>query len=374
MIERRLESVILQHLQLNKIIIIYGARQVGKTTLVHRILEKLNEPFILFNGDEPDVRALFENATSTQLRALIGNKKVVVFDEAQRIPHIGFSLKLLYDTTKDVKIIVTGSSSLDLADALQEPLTGRKLVFKLFPLSFKEMCNHTSLLEEKRLLEHRLIYGYYPEIVTRPGHEQLLLNALTESYLYKDILSMGIIKKPQLLDKLLRALALQIGQEVSYHELGQLIGADKQTIEKYIDLLEKSFVIFRLMAFSRNLRNEIKKSRKIYFYDNGIRNALIKNFNPLHLRSDTGALWENFFIAERIKFLNNELKTANTYFWRTHNQQEIDYLEESGGQITAFEIKWSPHKKARVSRNFVKTYSPEAIHTVTPENFHSFLL
>ncbi len=374
MVERSIQSVILKYLALNKIIIIYGARQVGKTTLVQMLLEKINEPFLLLNGDEPDVREILTKATSTRLRALIGKNKVVVVDEAQRISGIGLVLKLLYDSMPNLKIIVTGSSSLDLANQLQEPLTGRKLVFKLFPFSFKEMVNHKSFLEEKRLLEHRLIYGYYPEIVNQSGNEQILLSALTESYLYKDILSLGLIKKPHLLEKLLRALALQIGQEVSYSELGSLIGADKQTVEKYIDLLEKSFVIFRLQTFSRNLRNEIKKNRKIYFYDNGIRNALIKNFNPLSLRSDVGALWENFFITERMKYLNNELKMANCYFWRTHSQQEIDYLEESEGKLIAYEIKWNPRKKVRFPEKFLKTYQPAQTHVVHPENFFEFLL
>ncbi len=374
MVERSLQSVILKHLALKKIIIIYGARQVGKTTLVQMLLKNINEPFLLLNGDEPDVREILNGATSTRLQALIGKNKVVVFDEAQRISNIGLVLKLLYDSMPNLKIIVTGSSSLDLANQLQEPLTGRKLVFKLFPFSFKEMVNHTSLLEEKRLLEHRLIYGYYPEIVNKSGSEQILLSALTESYLYKDILSMGLVKKPHILEKLLRALALQIGQEVSYSELGSLIDADKQTIEKYIDLLEKSFVIFRLQTFSRNLRNEIKKNRKIYFYDNGIRNALIKNFNPLTLRSDVGALWENFFIAERMKYLNNELKMVNTYFWRTHSQQEIDYLEESGGELIAYEIKWNPRRKVRFPEKFVKTYHPQKTHVIHPENYFEFLL
>ncbi|WP_456405467.1 ATP-binding protein [Caldithrix abyssi] len=374
MVERSLENIILKYLDLNKIIIIYGARQVGKTTLVKMLLDKIDEPYLLLNGDEPDIREILTKATSTRLHALIGNKNVVVFDEAQRIPEIGLVLKLLHDSTKKLKIIVTGSSSLNLADELQEPLTGRKFVFKLYPFSFKEMVNHTSLLEEKRLLEHRLIYGYYPEIVNRPGSEQILLRELTESYLYKDILSMGLVKKPYILDKLLKALALQIGQEVSFNELGQLIGADKQTVEKYIALLEKSFVIFRLPTFSRNLRNEIKKNRKIYFYDNGIRNALIKNFNSLPLRADVGALWENFFIAERMKYLNNGLKPVNYYFWRTHSQQEIDYLEETGGQLTAYEIKWNPRKKVRFPEKFLKTYQPAQTYVIHPENYFDFLL
>ncbi len=374
MIPRLLEKLILKYLSLNKIIIVLGARQVGKTTLMQMILKRLNEPYVFFNGDEPDVQELLSHATSTRLKALIGNASVLVIDEAQRIPGIGITLKIIYDSMPHLKILVTGSSSLNISDATQEPLTGRKLVFKLFPFSFEEMVHSTSLLEERRLLEHRLIYGYYPEIVMRNGYEEKLLHSLSESYLYRDILALGMVKKPLLLEKLLRALALQIGSEVSYSELGQLIGADNQTVERYVDLLEKSFVIFRLFSFSRNLRNEIKKMHKIYFYDNGIRNALIKNFNPLHLRQDVGELWENFVIAERTKFLHYHDRNVNQFFWRTHQQQEVDYLEEEGGQLRAWEIKWNPRKKVRFPRRFLEIYQPQQVEVIHPENIESFLL
>ncbi len=374
MIPRLLEKLILKYLSLNKIIIVLGARQVGKTTLMQMILKRLNEPYVFFNGDEPDVQELLSHATSTRLKALIGNASVLVIDEAQRIPGIGITLKIIYDSMPHLKILVTGSSSLNISDATQEPLTGRKLVFKLFPFSFEEMVHSTSLLEERRLLEHRLIYGYYPEIVMRNGYEEKLLHSLSESYLYRDILALGMVKKPLLLEKLLRALALQIGSEVSYSELGQLIGADNQTVERYVDLLEKSFVIFRLFSFSRNLRNEIKKMHKIYFYDNGIRNALIKNFNPLHLRQDVGELWENFVIAERTKFLHYHDRNVNQFFWRTHQQQEVDYLEEEGGQLRAWEIKWNPRKKVRFPRRFLEIYQPQQVKVIHPENIESFLL
>ena len=374
MIPRLLEKLILKYLSLNKIIIVLGARQVGKTTLMQMILKRLNEPYVFFNGDEPDVQELLSHATSTRLKALIGNASVLVIDEAQRIPGIGITLKIIYDSMPHLKILVTGSSSLNISDATQEPLTGRKLVFKLFPFSFEEMVHSTSLLEERRLLEHCLIYGYYPEIVMRNGYEEKLLHSLSESYLYRDILSLGMVKKPLLLEKLLRALALQIGSEVSYSGLGQLIGADNQTVERYVDLLEKSFVIFRLFSFSRNLRNEIKKMHKIYFYDNGIRNALIKNFNPLHLRQDVGELWENFVIAERTKFLHYHDRNVNQFFWRTHQQQEVDYLEEEGGQLRAWEIKWNPRKKVRFPQRFLEIYQPQQVKVIHPENIESFLL
>ena len=374
MIPRLLEELILRHLHLEKIIIVYGARQVGKTTLVHSLLKRIGKPYLLLNGDEPDVREMLSGPTSTQMKALIGDRPILVIDEAQRIPNIGMTLKLVHDTFPRLKIIVTGSSSLEISSQLQEPLTGRKLVYKLFPISFKEMVNTTTLLEEKRLLEHRLIYGYYPEIVTRPGYEETLLYSLTESYLFKDILAMGMVKKPVILDKLIRALALQIGKEVSYHEIGQLIGADSQTVERYIDLLEKAFIVFQLPPFSRNLRNEIKKMRKVYFVDNGIRNAVIKNFNPMHLRQDVGEMWENFIISERIKFLHYQGIHANYYFWRTRNKQEIDFIEEYGGQLHAYEMKWNPRKKVRFPQSFLSTYHPVSLKVIHRENFSEFLL
>jgi len=265
MIKRILENMIVKRLFRGKAIILYGPRQVGKTTLVTSLLEKRKEKTLFLNGDEPDVRELLEGVTSSRLKALFGKSRIVFIDEAQRIREIGLTLKLITDQIKEVQLIATGSSAFDLASHTKEPLTGRKYEFHLFPLAFGEMVEHHGLLEEKRLLKHRLVFGYYPEIVTCPGEERELLRLLADSYLYKDLLTLENIKKPVLLEKILKALALQLGNEVSYHEIGQLVGADKNTVEKYIDLLEKAFVVFRLPAFSRNLRNEIKKGKKIYW-------------------------------------------------------------------------------------------------------------
>ena len=373
MIKRILENLIVKRLFRGKAIILYGPRQVGKTTLVTSLLEKRKEKTLFLNGDEPDVRELLEGVTSSRLKALFGKSRIVFIDEAQRIREIGLTLKLITDQIKEVQLIATGSSAFDLASHTKEPLTGRKYEFHLFPLAFGEMVEHHGLLVEKRLLKHRLVFGYYPEIVTCPGEERELLRLLADSYLYKDLLTLENIKKPVLLEKILKALALQLGNEVSYHEIGQLVGADKNTVEKYIDLLEKAFVVFRLPAFSRNLRNEIKKGKKIYFYDNGIRNAVIGNFSPIEKRNDVGGLWENFLISERMKYLRYSGLYPGRYFWRTVQQQEIDYLEERDGQLYAFEFKWSKNKHIRFPRTFLRAYPESSTKLITPENFESFI-
>jgi len=373
MIKRILENMIVKRLFRGKAVILYGPRQVGKTTLVTSLLEKRKEKTLFLNGDEPDVRELLEGVTSSRLKALFGKSRIVFIDEAQRIREIGLTLKLITDQIKEVQLIATGSSAFDLASHTKEPLTGRKYEFHLFPLAFGEMVEHHGLLEEKRLLKHRLVFGYYPEIVTCPGEERELLRLLADSYLYKDLLTLENIKKPVLLEKILKALALQLGNEVSYHEIGQLVGADKNTVEKYIDLLEKAFVVFRLPAFSRNLRNEIKKGKKIYFYDNGIRNAVIGNFSPIEKRNDVGGLWENFLISERMKYLRYSGLYPGRYFWRTVQQQEIDYLEERDGQLYAFEFKWSKNKHIRFPRTFLRAYPESSTKLITPENFESFI-
>lgn len=292
------------------------------------MLKKRNEKYFYLNADEADIRELLTDTTSTKLKSIIGQNKIMHIDEAQRLKNIGITLKIFADQIKDVQVIVTGSSSLDLANEINEPLTGRKYEFTLFPVSFTEMVEHNSLIEERRMLEHRLIYGYYPEIIAKPGEERNLLKLLSNSYLYKDILNLDNIKKPALLEKILKALALQLGNEVSYNEIAQLVNSNQETIEKYIDLLEKTYVIFRLPAFSGNIRNEIKKGKKIYFYDNGIRNSIIDNFSLINNRNDVGALWENFLISERMKYLYYNNIDAKRYFWRTTQQQEIDYIEQ----------------------------------------------
>lgn len=356
-----------------KAIIILGARQVGKTTLLNELVGN-RQDVIFFNGDEPDTRELISGNTSTRLQQLFSGHNTVVIDEAQMIPDIGLTLKLIIDNIKEIVLFVSGSSSLELANTINEPLTGRKFEFQLFPLSFGEMVNHHGLVKEKRLLTHRLVFGYYPEVLTSEGKEIQLLKNLAGSYLYKDLLSFGQIKRPVILDKLLKALALQVGNEVSFLELSQLVGADKETIERYTDLLEKAFIIFRLNALSRNVRNEIKKGKKFYFYDNGIRNALIGNFLQWENRNDKGASWENFIMSERVKKLSYDEFHGNCYFWRTTQQQEIDFLEEKDGKFTAYEFKVNPRKKPRVPLTFVNAYPMDTFHIISPENIEDHLL
>ncbi len=373
MINRKLESIINKKLFKGKAIIILGARQTGKTTLLKKMLETKKDVLWL-NADEADTLALFENASSSRLKIIFNRKKIVVIDEAQRIPNIGLKLKLITDQIKDIQLVATGSSAFELANKVNEPLTGRKWEYKLYPVSFAEMVEHHGFLEENRLLPHRLIYGYYPEVITNPGDEKEILKQISDSYLYKDILMWEGIKKPERLMKLLQALALQVGAEVSYNNLASFLAMDNQTVEKYIQLLEQTFVIFRLPAFSRNHRKELKRGRKIYFFDNGIRNALIANFSLPELRNDIGVLWENFIISERIKYLHYNNLWTNSYFWRTTDQQEIDYIEERDGILYANEIKWSPTKRARLPKGFSKTYPEHKYFIVNRNNYEKFLL
>lgn len=373
MIRRTIETKITQLLKNGKAIIIMGARQVGKSTLLHMMLSERGDVLWL-NGDDIDVQELFAKMSATRLKAIIGSKSIVVVDEAQRIPEIGLRLKLITDQIPEVQLIATGSSSFELASKVNEPLTGRKREFKMFPLTFNEMCQHTSLLEELRMLPHRMVYGYYPEVVVNPGDEQATLKELTDSYLYRDILTLDRLTKSDKLMALLKALAFQIGSQVSYNEIGQLVGLDPKTVEKYIEILEKSYVIFRLNSFSRNLRNELKTTRKIYFWDLGIRNTLIGNLSPVENRIDTGSLWENFVIAERLKqnFYSGSL--AQSYFWRTKSQQEIDYIEEENGLTHAYEIKWNPKKTTvKCPEAFSKAYPNSTYMVVTPDNVETFI-
>jgi predicted AAA+ superfamily ATPase len=372
MIERILEKQILAKINKKKAIILMGPRQVGKTTLLKSLFEKSTE-IIWLNGDEPDIQSIFENISSKRLEAIIGNKKMIIIDEAQRIPEIGLKMKLITDQLLNVQLIATGSSAFELSNKLNEPLTGRKWEFKMYPISFQEMVNHHGLLNEIRLLPHRLVYGFYPDVVNHPGNEKEILKQLSDSYLYKDLLMIDQIKKPSALVKLLQALALQIGSQVSYHELAQICGLDGKTIEKYMMLLEQSYIIFRLTSFSRNQRNELKKSRKVYFFDNGIRNSLIANFEQIENRTDIGALWENYLVSERVKYLAYQQKWVNNWYWRTTEQQEIDYVEEENGQLSAYEFKWNPKAKGSIPNSFKKTYPTATTNIIHRENFEQFL-
>lgn len=372
MITRKLENNIIKHLFKEKCIIIYGARQVGKTTLTKSIIKKTGKKTLWLNCDEIDTRDLLKDANSTKLKNLSTGYKIVVIDEAQRVEDIGITLKIFTDSLPGVQVIATGSASFDLAAKISEPLTGRKYEFHIYPLSFGEMAEHNGLNDEKRMIEHRLVFGYYPEIVIKQEEEKELLTMLSSSYLYKDILTFDKIKKPSLVEKLVKALAMQVGNEVSYNELSSLVGADKNTVEKYIDILEKAFVLFRLNAFSGNIRNEIKKSRKIYFYDNGILNSIISNYKNIESRNDIGMLWENFIISERKKAFNNSFKKYAQFFWRTAQQQEIDLIEETEKGTNAFEIKWNC-RNFKLPSTFLSNYEVSESACIDKNNFNEYL-
>ncbi|MBU2585790.1 MAG: ATP-binding protein [Bacteroidetes bacterium] len=382
LIPRKLIESIKTKLFRNKAIIIYGPRQVGKTTLVNSILSgieidnsSLREKTAYVNGDDSDVREILSNPNVVKLEGIIGKAKILFIDEAQRIPEIGIIIKIIVDRIKDVQVIATGSSSFLLSQSIREPLTGRAFEFVLFSLTFGELVDHTSLLDEKRKIEKRLIYGSYPEIANSPGEEKELLELLSGSYLYRDLFMLETVSRPELLEKITKAIALQVGSEVSTIEIGQLVGADRLTVEKYIDLLERAFIIFKLTALKRNVRNEIKKGKKIYFYDNGIRNAVIKNFNGINSRNDAGALWENYCISERMKYLAYTKSSAQSYFWRTTQQQEIDYLEEeTENNISAFEFKLNPLSKAKFSKTFIDSYPVKLTKVITQGNIEEFIL
>ena len=373
MISRVIKEQLVSRFGKGKVIFLIGPRQVGKSTLLRELQKEREDKTLFINCDEPDMRVMLENVTSTELRSLIGNNMVIMIDEAQKVHNIGETLKLMADNIKDIQIIASGSSALELQNRTNEPLTGRKFEFNLYPLATNELVLHHGRIEEQRLLERRLIYGLYPDIVNNPGNEQELLIELINSYLYKDILSFQNIRKPEVLSKLLTGLALQLGQEVSYNELSQLVGVDKATIEKYIDLLEKCFVVFRLSSFSRNLRNELKRTRKIFFYDNGIRNGVLNNFAPLQLRQDVGRLWENFMVSERLKRNSYDRNFRKSYFWRTQTQQEIDLVEEKDGILYAFEFKWNQKRRMNIPKSFSEAYPEHRFEVITSYNYLDFL-
>jgi predicted AAA+ superfamily ATPase len=372
MITRFLQKSIEEKMFKGKVITLLGARQTGKTTLL-KLIAKNYSKMVWLNADEYDIQEKFKNPTSTGLKALIGSAELVVIDEAQKISGIGLALKLLVDNYPEVQLIATGSSAFELSNKLNEPLTGRKFEFQLYPITTTELNLHHTELIENRMLQHRLVYGYYPDVINNEGNEIEILKLLADSYLFRDILMLENIKKPEKLIKLIKALAFQVGNEVSYNEIGNLIGLDSKTVESYIQILEKSFVVYKLSSFSRNQRNELKNGKKIYFYDNGIRNALISNFQLVEGRQDIGALWENYLISERIKQNEYLKRYANSYFWRTKDGLEIDYVEEVNGVLTAYEFKWNVHKKHRITSVFSKTYGIAEVKVITPENYMEFV-
>lgn len=373
-INRTLKENVLAKWDSGKVLIVIGPRQVGKTTLIRSLCEAEGN-YLFVNGDDSEDRLLLENAGENKLRTIIGDYTTVFFDEAQRIKNIGMVLKIIHDQIKGVRLIVSGSSALEIANEINEPLTGRKWEFNLFPLTWLELQNHFGYLTHKKNLQRYMIYGMYPEVITHPIESEAILKQIAGSYLYKDLLQYQGIRKPEVLDKVLLALALQLGSEVNYNELSRTVGVDRGSIENYIALLEKAFVVFRLQPLSRNVRNELNTSRKVYFYDNGIRNAIIGNFKSLEFRQDTGALWENFVVAERVKKLNYERWHGRYYFWRTYQQQEIDWVEETDGAFSAFEFKWNINKaNAKFSKTFLDNYLPQTTLVITPNTIDDFLM
>lgn len=369
-IKRSLQPAIEKRLFGGKALIVTGARQVGKSTLLREIADNSHESVLTLDCDEPDVRSALTDVNSIELKFLFGSNKIILIDEAQRVKNIGITMKLITDKFPDRQLLVTGSSSLDLHDSLEEPLTGRKIEYNLFPISVNEIMLSKGLLNVNQSLDSRLIYGSYPDVVNNPEDARAILTNLCNSYLYKDLLQDDKVRRPVLLEKLLVALALQIGSEVSYNEIAQTIGTDNKTVEKYIDLLEKSFVVFRLNALSRNVRTELKKSKKIFFVDNGIRNAVLQNFSPLSLRNDKGALWENFIISERRKFNHYHGNYRKMFFWRTTDRQEIDYVEECDGQFKVFEMKANPNRgNTSLPKAFFANYNVSRSMVVTPSNY-----
>ena len=375
MIQRYIEKNLKDTISKGKAVILLGPRQVGKSTLTNMLFGS-EEGVKWFTGDDPADKDALSNVSLTRLKLILGTSRIVVIDEAQKIPGIGETMKLITDHLPDVQLLATGSSSFQLTSQVGDSLAGRKREFKLFPMSFAEMVQHSGLIEEERNISTRMVYGYYPEVVMNPGGEKEILRELADSYLYKDILSLEKVAKGEKLVKLVQALALQIGSQVSYTELGQTVGIDKKTVEKYIDILEKCYIAFRLPSFARNLRNELKFSRKIYFYDLGIRNAVLGNFTPLDLRTkeEVGHMWENFMIAERLKCNEYERKFTKSYFWRTEQQKEVDLIEELDGRLSAFEFKWDPDKKVKTPSQFTAAYPEAGFTSVSPKNAADFLL
>ncbi len=372
-IQRSIAETIKNKLWKGKVIVIYGPRQSGKTTLIKSLISELKLDPVLLNGDDDMDASLFETVTIARWNQILGNKKSVFIDEGQKINNLGKAVKLLVDSRDDIQVFVTGSSSFKLANETEEALTGRKYEYRLFPLSYKELSNHYGFLDEMKNLEMRLIYGSYPEVVTTQEDSKEILKLISDSYLYRDILQYEGIRKPQLLEKLLKALALQCGSQVSENELSSLLGVSRTLISSYLKILEQAFIIFPLTSYSTNQRNELKKSCKYYFWDNGIRNAILKDFTPIPARNDIGILWENYLISERLKRNIYDSADIFSYFWRTTDQMEVDYIETHANTITAYEFKWNKDKKSRITKAFTNRYPNAQIQTITQENYTEFL-
>lgn len=357
-----------------KALIVYGPRRCGKTTLLKHFLKGVKEQYLLVSGEDINVQEYLSSQSIEKLRSFVGDKKLLLIDEAQKVKNIGLNIKLILDHLSMIKVIATGSSSFDLAKQIGEPLTGRKHTLKMFPLAQLEINAIETKVQTKAHLEERLIYGSYPEVIVNNDNNQrvLYLREIVESYLYRDILELDGIRHSDKIVRLLQLLAFQIGKEVSFNELGSQLGMSKNTIDRYLDLLEKTFVVFKLRGFSRNLRKEVSKNPRYYFYDVGIRNALINNFNPLAIRDDVGSLWENYIIMERIKKQEYCNILSNNYFWRTYDKKEIDLIEESGGKLFGYEIKWQD-KKPKPPKEWRKAYKGSEHHLISRNNYIGFV-
>lgn len=371
--DRQLATTLDKWMFKKKALIITGARQVGKTTLLEDFLAKTTKSTLYINAEIPSNKRLFDQLSLAKLRDLLGDNEIVVLDEAQQIENIGLCLKMMVDNFKDKQFIATGSSVLDIADKVFEPLTGRHFLYHLFPLTLSEVYSKNQRVALYENLNFHLIHGMYPDAVVHKLDAATYVKSLAGSYLYKDVLSWKDIRKPELLDKLLQLLAHQIGSEVSMQELATQLKVKSETVESYINLLEKSFVVYRLKSYSSNERKEVTKMKKIYFWDNGIRNALIDNFKPMELRNDVGALWENFIVSERIKMNHYNLRSVKSMFWRSLQQQEVDYVESEQGDLRAYEMKWNVLKKARITKAFTNLYPQASTGIITPDNFAEFV-
>ncbi len=373
MITRNIANIMAKYVPLKKVLVLLGPRQVGKTTLMRNIFNEFTETKVWFNCDLEEDRLELGNVTLNNLKIKLAGIKLICIDEAQRVKNIGLTLKIMYDNFSDIQIMVTGSSALDIANEINEPLTGRKIELNLYPFSTAELWQHFGGINENKNLEQRLVFGFYPDIVNNMQNAPKLLSELTSSYLFKDIFMYEEIRSSDLLEKILKALAYQVGSMVSYNEIANLCKVSAKTVERYVKLLEQSFVIFRLPSFAKNIRNELSKSQKIYFYDNGIRNAIIGNFDPVFKRIDIGQLWENYLVSERKKYLNNSEQNHQLYFWRTKQQQEIDLIEINKDEIFAFEFKWQNAKKVRLSKTFSNTYT-NTFKAIDKENYWEFVV
>lgn len=372
-IERHIEKQMLDDFFKGKVILLLGARQVGKSTLIKVLSQKFEEPVLWMDGENADVQLMFEDMNTEKAKHIVGKHKILVIDEAQKIHNIGSVLKIYADYHKDIQVVASGSSAFELRNILNEPLTGRKFEYHLYPLSFNEMVATTDLLHEQRQLSQRMRFGCYPEVVVNVDDSERLLRFLSDSYLYKDVFLFKGIKKPEKMLELLKLLAWQLGCEINYNELSGILKLDNQTVESYIYLLEQAFVVYKLPSYHSNQRNELKKAKKFFFNDLGIRNALINDFRPVEIRTDVGGLFENYMINELRKLNTYKRFYANMYFWRTTDQQEVDLILEKNNHLHLFEFKWNPSKMAKLTKSFSNIYSDFTFHVINRENYSYFL-